>query len=85
MGEHHPALSPQDAQALSERLGLEPYDALLDGFEPGAKSDAIGVLFALFLFTGNARYKRLGLRVVAATLVAAFGFFAVLTAVNLLE
>ncbi len=34
------------AQALSERLGLEPYDALLDGFEPGAKSEAIGVLFA---------------------------------------
>jgi carboxypeptidase Taq len=33
------------AQALSERLGLEPYDALLDGFEPGAKSAAIGALF----------------------------------------
>ncbi len=34
------------AQALSERLGLEPYDALLDGFEPGAKSAAIAALFA---------------------------------------
>lgn len=44
-----------------------------------------GVLFALFVFTGNARYKRLGLRVLAATLVAAFGFFAVLIAINLLE
>jgi carboxypeptidase Taq len=34
------------AAALSERLGLEPYDALLDGFEPGAKSADISVLFA---------------------------------------
>jgi carboxypeptidase Taq len=34
------------AHALAERLGLEPYDALLDGFEPGAKSGAIGALFA---------------------------------------
>jgi len=34
------------AQALAERLGLEPYDALLDGFEPGAKSAAISALFA---------------------------------------
>jgi carboxypeptidase Taq len=34
------------AQALAERLGLEPYDALLDGFEPGAKSAAIATLFA---------------------------------------
>ena len=34
------------AQALSERLGLAPYDALLDGYEPGAKSASIGVLFA---------------------------------------
>ena len=33
------------AQALSDKLGLEPYDALLDGFEPGAKSAAIAVLF----------------------------------------
>jgi carboxypeptidase Taq len=33
------------AQALSGALGLEPYDALLDGFEPGAKSAAIGALF----------------------------------------
>jgi carboxypeptidase Taq len=34
------------AQALSERLGLELYDALLDGYEPGAKSEAISALFA---------------------------------------
>jgi carboxypeptidase Taq len=34
------------AQALAERLGLEPYDALLDGFEPGAQSAEISVLFA---------------------------------------
>ena len=46
---------------------------------------AAGVLFVLFLFTGNPRYKRWGLRVLAASLVSAFGFFAVLTAINLLE
>jgi len=34
------------AQALSEKLGLAPYDALLDGFEPGARSEEISVLFA---------------------------------------
>jgi carboxypeptidase Taq len=34
------------AQALSERLGLGPYDALLDGYEPGGRSADIGVLFA---------------------------------------
>ncbi len=33
------------AQALSDELGLEPYDALLDGYEPGAKSAAIAGLF----------------------------------------
>jgi len=33
------------SQALSDRLGLEPYDALLDGYEPGAKSAAIASLF----------------------------------------
>jgi carboxypeptidase Taq len=33
------------AQALSDALGLEPYDALLDGYEPGAKSAAIAGLF----------------------------------------
>jgi carboxypeptidase Taq len=34
------------AQALSEKLGLEPYDALLDGYEPGGRSADIAVLFA---------------------------------------
>ena len=34
------------AQALSARLGLDPYDALLDGYEPGADSAAIARLFA---------------------------------------
>jgi carboxypeptidase Taq len=34
------------AAALSARLGLDPYDALLDGYEPGARSAAIDVLFA---------------------------------------
>jgi carboxypeptidase Taq len=34
------------AAALSDRLGLEPYDALLDGFEPGVRSAAIDRLFA---------------------------------------
>jgi carboxypeptidase Taq len=34
------------AQALGERLRLDPYDALLDGFEPGARRAAIDPLFA---------------------------------------
>jgi carboxypeptidase Taq len=34
------------AAALADRLGLSPYDALLDGFEPGARSAKIDVLFA---------------------------------------
>lgn len=33
------------AAALSSRLGLAPYDALLDGFEPGARSARIDRLF----------------------------------------
>ncbi len=33
------------AAALGERLGLAPYDALLDGYEPGARSAAIDALF----------------------------------------
>lgn len=44
-----------------------------------------GALFAAYMFTGNPGYKRLGLRVLFATLVAAFAFFAVLIAINLLE
>ena len=34
------------AQALSAKLGLDPYDALLDGYEPGADSAEIARLFA---------------------------------------
>lgn len=44
-----------------------------------------GVLFTLFMVTGDPRYKRIGLRVLITSLVAAFGFFAVLIAINLLE
>jgi hypothetical protein len=39
---------------------------------------ASAVLFALYAFTGNPRYKRLGLVVLTWTLVAALGFFAIL-------
>ncbi len=46
---------------------------------------ASGVLFAFFMVTGNPRYKRYGLHLLLATLVAAFGFFAALIAINLLE
>jgi carboxypeptidase Taq len=34
------------AQALGEKLGLGAYDALLDGFEPGARSAEAALLFA---------------------------------------
>jgi len=44
-----------------------------------------GVFFAMFMFTGNQRYKRLGLGVLGGALISAFGFFAVLIAINLLE
>jgi uncharacterized membrane protein YdcZ (DUF606 family) len=44
-----------------------------------------GILFAFFVFTGNPRYKQLGVWVLIGTLVAAFAFFAVLIAINLLE
>ena len=37
-----------------------------------------GVLFAFYAGTGQARYKRLGLITLKWTLIAAFGFFAVL-------
>ncbi len=36
------------------------------------------VSFSFFIATGQARYKRFGLLVVKWTLIAAFGFFAVL-------
>ncbi len=41
---------------------------------------AAGVSFALFALTSNPRYKRVGLRILLGTLVAAFLFFAVLIA-----
>jgi carboxypeptidase Taq len=34
------------ASSLSELLGLSPYDALLDGYEPGTRSEHIAPLFA---------------------------------------
>jgi carboxypeptidase Taq len=39
-------LQRRTAEVLSERLGLGRYDALLDGFEPGAKSEQFAPLFA---------------------------------------
>ncbi len=44
-----------------------------------------GLLFVAYMFTGNPGYKRLGLRVLVASLIAAFAFFAVLITINLLE
>lgn len=34
------------AAALATRLGLDPYDALMDGFEPGGRAAAIAPVFA---------------------------------------
>lgn len=45
---------------------------------------AAGISFALFAITSNARYKRTGLRLLGGTLVAAFIFFAILIADELL-
>lgn len=39
---------------------------------------AAGVLFAFYAATGEPRYKRFGLVILKWTLIAAFGFFAVL-------
>lgn len=39
-------LKRQIAQALGERLGCSPYDALLDEYEPGARAADIDVIFA---------------------------------------
>lgn len=39
------SLVRQEAQALAGRLGLSPYDALLDGYEPGVKSAEIDRVF----------------------------------------
>jgi hypothetical protein len=45
---------------------------------------AAGICFALFALTSQARYKRTGLRLLGGTLVAAFVFFAILIADELL-
>ncbi len=39
-------LKREAAQALGEKLSLAPYDALIDGFEPGARAESIAPLFA---------------------------------------
>jgi carboxypeptidase Taq len=39
-------LKREAAQAWSDKLSLAPYDALIDGFEPGARSEKIAPLFA---------------------------------------
>jgi hypothetical protein len=39
---------------------------------------AAGVCFAFFVGTGDTRFKRYGLSILKWTLIAAFGFFAVL-------
>jgi carboxypeptidase Taq len=38
-------LKREAAQAWAETLSLSPYDALIDGFEPGARADEIAPLF----------------------------------------
>jgi hypothetical protein len=37
-----------------------------------------GVCFAVFIITGQVKYKAVGLKILKVTLVAAFGFFTVL-------
>jgi len=44
---------------------------------------AAAVSFAFYAGTGQARYRRLGLVILKWTLIAAFGFFAVLILENL--
>lgn len=39
---------------------------------------ASGVFFALYIFSGQQRHKQRGLQILKWTLVAAFGFFAIL-------
>jgi len=39
-------LKREAAQAWAEKLSLSPYDALMDGFEPGARTKEIAPLFA---------------------------------------
>lgn len=45
---------------------------------------AAGISFALFAITSNVRYKRTGLRLLGGSLIAAFVFFAILIADELL-
>ena len=40
------SLKREVAAALSARLGLDAYDSLVDGYEPGARSQRFAVLFA---------------------------------------
>lgn len=40
------ALTQQKAQALADALGCDPYDALLDGYQPGLKKAQVDPLFA---------------------------------------
>jgi carboxypeptidase Taq len=40
------AIKREMAEVLGEKVGLGPYDALLDGYEPGARSDDVRRLFA---------------------------------------
>ena len=46
---------------------------------------ACGVLFAIYMVSGDPRYKRIGVRMLVAALITAFAFFAVLIVINLLE
>jgi hypothetical protein len=46
---------------------------------------AAAILFALYAYTGQPRYKRLGLTTLKWTVIAALGFFAVLIADRLIE
>jgi carboxypeptidase Taq len=41
-------LTRQAAQALGERLGMTPYDALMDGFQPGIGAADVAPVFAAY-------------------------------------
>jgi uncharacterized membrane protein YccC len=46
---------------------------------------AAAVLFGMYAYTGQPRYKRMGMATLKWTIVAALGFFAVLIADRLIE
>ncbi|KQT08921.1 hypothetical protein [Ramlibacter sp. Leaf400] len=46
---------------------------------------AAAVQFALYAYTGQPRYKRMGLATLKWTIIAALGFFAVLIADRLID